>query len=549
MDSNFAFCVAETAQAMRREFDRRAQALGVTRAQWRVLARLGRQDGLRQVELADALDVEPITLCRMIDRLSDAGLVERRADEEDRRAWRIDLTAKAGPMIESLRALGRDLPRRRARRHCGGGAGEGDGRPGAGCAPMSPAARCGEEGVVKEGAIAAAAGLSRRAGRGAESEEGKAGLLLFAVGAAADPALIGALSLARRPAATVSTDNAYVQQDMISISSEVAGPDRRGRGQGESTGEEGRPALPDRSAALPDRARLRPRRRSPPPGSRSASSRPRAPAPAPTYRAPAPISAFAERALGRQAELLRRGFTTRARYDEAQHSVQEARERLANARAPKRRSSSAALSQRRKRRPARGRRRDRRARQGPARSSADRGPRAGRRLCQPDRAAPGRQRSGSRPASGQPGAQRQASGSTPISRRPTSTGWRPASPPRSGSMPIRARGSRAMSRASGAAPARNSRCFPAQNASGNWVKVTQRVTGPDRDRRRSRPAADRRALGAVSGRHQGAAAAAVPPALAGRMATAAASPSAPAPPPSSAPYRSAGSSMRSSPSP
>jgi DNA-binding MarR family transcriptional regulator len=105
MDSNFAFCVAETAHVMRRDFDRRAAALGVTRAQWRVLARLGRQDGLRQVELADLLDVEPITLCRMVDRLSEAGLVERRPDDEDRRAWRIHLTAKAGPILEDLRAL------------------------------------------------------------------------------------------------------------------------------------------------------------------------------------------------------------------------------------------------------------------------------------------------------------------------------------------------------------------------------------------------------------------------------------------------------------
>ncbi|MEA3002192.1 MAG: hypothetical protein QOH81_980 [Sphingomonadales bacterium] len=105
MDSNFAFEVAETAQVLRRDFDRRAGELGVTRAQWRVLARLSRSDGLRQVALADALDVEPITLCRMIDRLAEAGLVERRADEEDRRAWRIHLTAKAGPLIETLRGI------------------------------------------------------------------------------------------------------------------------------------------------------------------------------------------------------------------------------------------------------------------------------------------------------------------------------------------------------------------------------------------------------------------------------------------------------------
>ncbi|MDT9598239.1 MarR family winged helix-turn-helix transcriptional regulator [Sphingosinicella rhizophila] len=109
MDRNFAFEVAETAQVLRRAFDRRAATLGVTRAQWRVLARLGRQDGPRQVELAEALDVEPITLCRMVDRLSEAGLVERRRDEEDRRAWRIHLTPAAGPLIESLRLLAADF--------------------------------------------------------------------------------------------------------------------------------------------------------------------------------------------------------------------------------------------------------------------------------------------------------------------------------------------------------------------------------------------------------------------------------------------------------
>jgi DNA-binding MarR family transcriptional regulator len=109
VDSNFAFEVAETAQALRRAFDRRAAALGVTRAQWRVLAWLRRQDGVRQVDLADALDVEPITLCRMIDRLADAALVERRRDEEDRRAWRIHLTAKAGPAVEKLRAVAADF--------------------------------------------------------------------------------------------------------------------------------------------------------------------------------------------------------------------------------------------------------------------------------------------------------------------------------------------------------------------------------------------------------------------------------------------------------
>ncbi|HEY5711702.1 MAG TPA: MarR family transcriptional regulator [Allosphingosinicella sp.] len=102
---NFAYEIVETARTIRRAFDRRAAVLGTTRAQWRVLARLSHEDGARQVELAEALDVEPITLCRMVDRLEEAGLVERRRDEADRRAWRIHLTEKARPLIDELHGL------------------------------------------------------------------------------------------------------------------------------------------------------------------------------------------------------------------------------------------------------------------------------------------------------------------------------------------------------------------------------------------------------------------------------------------------------------
>ena len=77
--------IAETATALRRAFDRRAVSLGVTRAQWRVLAKLNRTPGLRQVDLAEHLDMEAITLCRIVDRLAEAGLVERQADPQDRR--------------------------------------------------------------------------------------------------------------------------------------------------------------------------------------------------------------------------------------------------------------------------------------------------------------------------------------------------------------------------------------------------------------------------------------------------------------------------------
>ena len=104
---NFAFEVAETARLIRREANKRAAVLGATKAQWRVLARLHRMgDGARQIELADALDVEPITLCRMIDRLEEAGLVERRRDGNDRRAWRIHLTEAAAPVLAKLEAMG-----------------------------------------------------------------------------------------------------------------------------------------------------------------------------------------------------------------------------------------------------------------------------------------------------------------------------------------------------------------------------------------------------------------------------------------------------------
>jgi DNA-binding MarR family transcriptional regulator len=104
---NFAFEVAETARLIRRDANRRAALLGATKAQWRVLARLSRTgDGLRQIALAEALDVEPITLCRMIDRLEEAGLVERRRDDNDRRAWRIFLTAQAAPVLVRLEEMG-----------------------------------------------------------------------------------------------------------------------------------------------------------------------------------------------------------------------------------------------------------------------------------------------------------------------------------------------------------------------------------------------------------------------------------------------------------
>ena len=103
------FEIGETAHALRKAFDRLAVGMGVTRAQWKVLFKLTRKPGMRQVELADMLDLEPITLCRIVDRLEEAGLVERSRDPEDRRAWRLNVTARAQPLIEKLQGVGAEL--------------------------------------------------------------------------------------------------------------------------------------------------------------------------------------------------------------------------------------------------------------------------------------------------------------------------------------------------------------------------------------------------------------------------------------------------------
>jgi MarR family transcriptional regulator for hemolysin len=101
--------IGETAHALRKAFGRRAATLGVTGAQWKVLFKLTVKPGLRQGELADMLDVEPITLTRIIDRLQEAGLVERVADPADRRVWRLHVTEKAKPVAAKLRAIADEM--------------------------------------------------------------------------------------------------------------------------------------------------------------------------------------------------------------------------------------------------------------------------------------------------------------------------------------------------------------------------------------------------------------------------------------------------------
>jgi DNA-binding MarR family transcriptional regulator len=106
MNDNVALLVADSSRFFRRRFDARARTLGVSRAQWQVMFALSRNEGINQAGLAEALDVETITVGRMVDRLEEAGFVERRADPADRRAWRLHLTDRAHPVLEELRAMG-----------------------------------------------------------------------------------------------------------------------------------------------------------------------------------------------------------------------------------------------------------------------------------------------------------------------------------------------------------------------------------------------------------------------------------------------------------
>lgn len=102
---SLGFLFADLSRLMRHTFEQRTDGSCLTLAQARALLYLSRHEGLRQVELAALLEVQPITLARLIDHLSAEGLVERRADPADRRAYRLYLTAAASPRLESIQQV------------------------------------------------------------------------------------------------------------------------------------------------------------------------------------------------------------------------------------------------------------------------------------------------------------------------------------------------------------------------------------------------------------------------------------------------------------
>ncbi|HEY7671145.1 MAG TPA: MarR family transcriptional regulator [Gammaproteobacteria bacterium] len=98
------YLLVDVSRLLRRDFDRRVRGLALTQVQWRAIAHLLREEGINQTVLAERLEVAPITLGRLIDRLEAAGWVRREADPADRRASLLFLTQKAGPIVDQMRA-------------------------------------------------------------------------------------------------------------------------------------------------------------------------------------------------------------------------------------------------------------------------------------------------------------------------------------------------------------------------------------------------------------------------------------------------------------
>ncbi|MBI1205562.1 MAG: MarR family transcriptional regulator [Rhodopseudomonas sp.] len=105
----FAFTIMDVARMLRTYADQRGRQFGISRAQWTVLVRIDRTEGLKQSELAEILDLQPISLTRLLDRLSDNGLIERRPDPNDRRANRLYLKPAARPVLDQLAHLSNDI--------------------------------------------------------------------------------------------------------------------------------------------------------------------------------------------------------------------------------------------------------------------------------------------------------------------------------------------------------------------------------------------------------------------------------------------------------
>jgi MarR family transcriptional regulator, transcriptional regulator for hemolysin len=101
-----SFTLHDVARLLRKRFEQRARSLGLTRAQWQALMYLAQNEGIHQGGLAELLEIEPITLVRILDKLEARGLIERRRHATDRRIWLLFLNEAAHPLLATLRQFG-----------------------------------------------------------------------------------------------------------------------------------------------------------------------------------------------------------------------------------------------------------------------------------------------------------------------------------------------------------------------------------------------------------------------------------------------------------
>jgi DNA-binding MarR family transcriptional regulator len=109
VDMNFLFTLGEVQRLVRAYADKEAARYGITRAQWAVLAKIERNEGMKQTELAEQMEMQPITLTRLIDKLCDNGWIERRGDESDRRVNRLYLRKTGRQLLGKLSGLRSEL--------------------------------------------------------------------------------------------------------------------------------------------------------------------------------------------------------------------------------------------------------------------------------------------------------------------------------------------------------------------------------------------------------------------------------------------------------
>ncbi|MEZ5572391.1 MAG: MarR family transcriptional regulator [Halioglobus sp.] len=102
----FGFLIHDVARLLRKNFNRRVHSIGLTQEQCRAILQLSRCEGIQQVDLAELLEIKPITLARLLDKLQENGLIERRANPDDRRAFCLYLTREAHAVVKKIRTIG-----------------------------------------------------------------------------------------------------------------------------------------------------------------------------------------------------------------------------------------------------------------------------------------------------------------------------------------------------------------------------------------------------------------------------------------------------------